>query len=211
MISIIASPICFSFQAGYRDIKAGYRDDGLRAWKDVSNGYNIRRYFLYDGTHVVYEVGTGTDVTAYGYGANGLVQRWLKSAGYPTGSYTAYMFNPMGSVVSRVPQNYVYPNPVEDIAVYSAFGSLRLYDDPNYVEQTAPPDPVGYGGQWGNYTDVESGLVLNAQDAANSLMTLHFDISVRVIWTTHRPVCSRTTLTTVSPADFLQYDFNNRC
>ncbi len=52
---------------------AGYRADGLRAWKETSSG---RIYFLYDGYDLVCELDSlGNVVAAQTFGANGLVSR----------------------------------------------------------------------------------------------------------------------------------------
>ncbi len=150
---------------GSYSLKAAYRDDGLRAWKQLSNysdpsntnQFN-RVYFLYDGTRVVCELDyNGKLLTAYGYGASGLVQRL--SNGNPS-TYTAYTFDPMGNVVSRFSQSD-YGARSLDLSFYDAYGLLNYYlPNQAYSPTSLPPDPVGYGGQWGNYTDTESGYVL---------------------------------------------------
>ena len=66
----------------------------------------------------------------------------------------------MGNVISRYFNN-TPPDQPWDFSVYDAFGMLRGYrNGSNATQYPVPPDPVGYGGQWGNYTDVDTGLVL---------------------------------------------------
>ncbi|MCA1592096.1 MAG: hypothetical protein LC754_05490 [Acidobacteria bacterium] len=51
---------------------AGYRGDGLRAWKQP--GATGRRYFLYDGSLPIVELNKDGDVMAVNtFGDNGLV------------------------------------------------------------------------------------------------------------------------------------------
>ena len=131
-----------------------YRDDGLRAWK----GQTYKTYYVYDGTRIIYEYGPNGSF-AYGYGATGLVQT-ARYSGSPSPIYTTYTFDPMGNVVSRyaptTPPDYPF-----DLSAYDAFGQLRGYRNNTGATLTQnPPDAVGYGGQWGNYTDLETGLVL---------------------------------------------------
>jgi len=54
------------------------------------------------------------------------------------------------------------PSPAFDTQFYEAYGALRQDYGILTSNHAAPPhkDPVGFGGQWGNYTDNETGLVL---------------------------------------------------
>jgi hypothetical protein len=59
--------------AGSVSLQAGYRSNGLRAWKNTANGTT---YFLYDGHRLVCEFdGTGTLKNTNVWGANGLLAR----------------------------------------------------------------------------------------------------------------------------------------
>ncbi|MEI7831809.1 MAG: hypothetical protein WCJ56_01225 [bacterium] len=52
-------------------LSAGYRSDGLRAWKEV-NG--VRTYFLYAGGQLLAELDeSGTLITSYTWGPTGLL------------------------------------------------------------------------------------------------------------------------------------------
>jgi|SRR5581483_4914194 len=135
---------------------ARYRDDGLRAWKQNNQGG--RTYFFYDGDTVIYEIKTSPSAAtvsrSYGYGANGLVQRFYPDA--PIGSqYLLFTFDPWGNLVQRHRQQDTVP---ADTAVYDSLGLLYL-DLSTNAQQPGTPypllDPVGGQGQWGVYTDEE--------------------------------------------------------
>src|SRR5436309_14989116 len=71
-------------------LTAGYRGDGLRAWKQ---GTGARTYFLYDGAVPVIEMDGSGNVTATNtFGFNGLVSRHTASGS------TFYCFDHQGSV-----------------------------------------------------------------------------------------------------------------
>jgi RHS repeat-associated protein len=134
---------------------AGYREDGLRAWKQTSNG---KTYFLYDGSTLLCELDPIGRVTAvHGVGAVGLAQIYYPMRATP--AYCAFTFDPFGNVVSRHWQDS-QNNFIDDLAVYDAFGGQIAERDVRTNQDYQPIDPVGYGGQWGNYTDRETGLVL---------------------------------------------------
>jgi RHS repeat-associated protein len=121
-------------------ITAGYRADGLRAWKQNSAG---RTYFLYDGISPVVELDAVGNVTATNtFGAGGLLSR--RSGG----ASVFYTFDERGSVVQRM----------------DGFGgalSSHLYDAYGVGSSSvATGDPFGFGGQWGYYRDAETGLEL---------------------------------------------------
>jgi len=74
-----------------------------------------------------------------------------------SGQYYAYTYDPQGNLVQRHSQN---GGPVFDVLEYDAFG-LKREDFAAY--QSSPEtytDPVGFGGQFGYYTDPETSLVL---------------------------------------------------
>jgi RHS repeat-associated protein len=122
-------------------LTAGYRGDGLRAWKQGAAGG--RTYFLYDGSLAVVELdAAGSVVAANTFGAAGLVSR---RAGAQS---TFYTFDPQGSVAQRLDAG----GAVLSSHLYTAHGSP--------LTTPAVGEPFGYGGRWGYYTDSETGLQL---------------------------------------------------
>jgi RHS repeat-associated protein len=97
-----------------------------------------------------------TVTQVYGYAADGLRSR------YEAGSSLAYdyLYDPQGNVVQRQTyQNAENGEPVVTQAIYDAYGALRS----NVListDATKGADEVGFGGQYGYYTDPETGLVL---------------------------------------------------
>lgn len=156
---------------------AGYRGDGLRAWKENAQG---RVYFVYDGSLPVLEVtpapagggesggelggelGGGSDagsVTVNTFGAAGLISRKTQGGLGPQGGVPSafYTFDPQGSVSRVVSPAYspvgVWPPPPPTVsapAAYTAHGAPLA----------GAPAPFGYKAQWGYYTDAETGLQL---------------------------------------------------
>jgi RHS repeat-associated protein len=136
-----------------------YDGDGLRATKTY-NGTTT--YYLYDGDKVLleetYNASTSvmTVTEAYGYAADGLRSR------YEAASSLAYdyLYDPQGNVVQRQTyQNAENGEPAVTQAIYDAYGALRS----NVListDATKGADEVGFGGQYGYYTDPETGLVL---------------------------------------------------
>lgn len=121
-------------------LTAGYRGDGLRAWKQTANG---RTYFLYDGDSLILELNaTGAVLATNTFGAQGLLSRREGA------NSTFYTFDPQGSVVQRLSA----AGAVQSSHQFTAYG----------VEVTAPAssDPFGSKAQWGYYTDRETGLQL---------------------------------------------------
>ncbi len=123
-------------------LTAGYRADGLRAWKQ--NGSGVRTYFLYDGATPVCELNsTGTVIAVNTFGPNGLISR---NSG---GSSVFYTFDPQGNVAQRLNGSAT----VLGSYMFDAYGTRGSTDNSS--------DPFsGYGGQWGYYTDWETGLQL---------------------------------------------------
>jgi RHS repeat-associated protein len=121
-------------------LTAGYRADGLRAWKQTAAG---RTYFLYDGITPVVELDAAGNVAATNtFGAAGLLSR--RSGG----ASTFYTFDERGSVVQRL-----------DGA--AGVVSSRVFDGFGVGSSSVPTtDPFGFGGQWGYYRDAETGLEL---------------------------------------------------
>lgn len=88
----------------------------------------------------------------YGWGAAGLMQVY-----YPlTPALASFSFDPAGNEVSRL---WSGTSGVSDIAVTDAYG-IVLDVSASTGTSITPPDPVGFGGQFGNYTDWDTGLVL---------------------------------------------------
>jgi hypothetical protein len=104
---------------------AGYRGDGLRAWKQGSTGG--KTYYLYDGTRPVLELdGTGAVLTVNSFGANGLTSR----------SGMFFLYDPQGTVAHRVDT----VGNVSCNCLFEAHGAPR---------QHVHADPFGYKAQWG--------------------------------------------------------------
>jgi RHS repeat-associated protein len=123
----------------------GYNGDGLRAWKHIGAGgsNSTTIYFLYDGTNLLCELNASGTVTATNtWGANGLVSRRVGTTS------TFYVYDPQGSVAERLDAS----ENVVSSDLYDAYGN-KLAGNPNN-------DPYGYDGQWGYYTDSETGLAL---------------------------------------------------
>jgi len=118
----------------------GYTGDGLRAWKEGASG---RTYFLYDDSEPVCELGSSGNVTATNtFGANGLVSR------HSGGNSVFYTFDPSGNVAQRFDSSFN----ILSTERYDAFGGRQT--------TATSLDVFGFGGQWGAYTDAETGLVL---------------------------------------------------
>ena len=120
---------------------AGYRWDGLRAWKQVNGA---RTYFLYDRGQPVVELNATGAVTAVNvFGSDGLVGR-------KTGAVnTFYAFDPQGNVSQVVDsaQNVV------TALDYDAYGAF-------YYSGAAPSTPFLMNGKHGYYYDYENTLAL---------------------------------------------------
>ena len=121
-------------------LQAWYTGDGLRAWKETAAG---RTYFVYDGTVPVLEMNASGAITAVNtFGAAGLVSRRMGTQS------TFYTFDPQGSVAQRLDGN----GAVLSGHLFKAHGTG--------VSTAATTDPYGYKGQFGYYTDSETGLIL---------------------------------------------------
>jgi RHS repeat-associated protein len=118
---------------------AGYMSNNLRAWKAGAN--NVRTYYLYVGKDPIVEMSsTGTVTAANTFGPNGLVSRHVGA------TTTFYTFDNRGNVAQRLSST----GTVVSTDVYDAYGKRS--------SPTAQTDPFGYGGQYGYYTDTETGL-----------------------------------------------------
>jgi RHS repeat-associated protein len=117
---------------------AGYRSDGLRAWKDASG---TKTYFYYDGDQPVLEANSSGTITAVNYyGANGLCAR---TAGTTS---TFYQFDPQGNVAIRTSSS----GELTDSSAFEPWGKEHAV--------ATPSDPFGYNAQSGYYFDRETGL-----------------------------------------------------
>ncbi len=161
---------------GYR---AGYRGDGLRAWRVSSSG--TVTYFVYDdasGT-LQYEVegsaGAYTIRNAYGHGAAGLAQRFQPTV---SNRVTSFAYDPSGNTVSRsissgtstLPSGY----PTE-VALYDGYGKpvADVSCSVAYSTTTGPTSygagySVGFGGHSENAAFFASG-VTTPRTTPNSL------------------------------------------
>ncbi|HEV2473913.1 MAG TPA: RHS repeat-associated core domain-containing protein, partial [Chthonomonadales bacterium] len=119
---------------------AGYRADGLRAWKSNST---TTTYFIYDGITPVCEVnGSGTVTACNTFGAEGLLARHTSSSVY-------YAFDPQGNPAERLDSS---DNLLGSYA-FDAFGDRSTTD-------SSPDMYSGFCGNLGYLRDVESGLQL---------------------------------------------------
>jgi len=120
-------------------LTAGYRGDGLRAWKQTTAG---RTYFVYDGISPVVELNaTGAVVATNTFGARGLISRRANAQS------TFYTFDAQGSISQRL---------------NAAGGVLSSHQFTVHGTELSVPsaDPFGYKARWGYYTDQETGLLL---------------------------------------------------
>ena len=121
------------WHSGGASVSAAYRSDGLRAWKQVGT---TRAYYLGPC-----ELDSSGDVIAVDtFGPNGLLSR-------RTDASVFYTFDPQGSVVQTLEAD-------GDII------TTQLYDAYGAPVSGGNPAPYGYGGQYGYYTDPETGLLL---------------------------------------------------
>ncbi len=123
-------------------ITAGYRSDGLRAWKENTAG---RIYYIYSGTTLLCEIDSTNALSSYNtWGPTGLLSRTVTAGS----KETWYIFDPQGDVALRLNGNGIQ----QSTDRYDAFGNLLAGGDTT--------DPYGYKGQEGYYTDHETGLIL---------------------------------------------------
>jgi RHS repeat-associated protein len=122
-------------------LSAGYSGDGLRAWKQTSAG---KTWFLYDHESPICELDSSGNVVATNtFGPTGLLARRTGT----TSSF--YVFDPQGNIAQRTNDT----GAVLASYFFDAYGNRTGTD--------ASTDPFsGFGGQWGYYSDSETGLSL---------------------------------------------------
>ncbi|MCW3059473.1 MAG: tRNA3(Ser)-specific nuclease WapA, partial [Capsulimonas sp.] len=140
---------------------ATYDGDGLRATKTAAG---VTTYYIYDGDHpVIEETWNGTSATVYalnGYVADGWRTRYeaVSAIAYD------YLYDPQGNLVERQSEyDYNQGLPAHDQTIYEGYGALRsdtaIVNGPGGGSPVPARDPVGFGGQYGYYTDRETGLL----------------------------------------------------
>ena len=148
---------------GKAAFSAGYRADGLRAWKSAQQTAPLGQshaatqtirytppvtYFLYDGDTIIAELDKNGAATAVNtWGPTGLLARQIVS-GTNAGTSSVYTYDPSGNVAQRLDGS----GNVQGSYAFDAFGREATND--------TAPDPYQYGGKWGYYSDSETGLVL---------------------------------------------------
>jgi RHS repeat-associated protein len=117
---------------------AGYRADGLRAWKQTSSG---KTYYLYDQGEPVVELNSSGAVTGVNvFAHDGLVAR---SQG---GTWTYYAFDALGNVGQRL-------NSSQSVVSSSSYDSYGAESN-----NGTPSDTFGYRARFGYVLDRETGF-----------------------------------------------------
>ncbi len=185
--------------------RAGYRGDGLRAWRVSSSG--TVTYFVYDdasGT-LQYELeGSGATYTirnAYGFGAAGLAQRFQPTV---SNRVTSFAYDPSGNTITRSQSNgtTTLPSgyPVE-VALYDGYGYPKadVSCSVAYSTTTGPTSytagySVGFGGQFGYYVENNTKLAsADPRDRGLLIATQRYYVPLNARWLTRGPIGSRQT------------------
>ncbi len=126
-------------------MKAGYASDGLRAWKENSQG--VRTYFLYDGDQLVAEFdSSGVMQASQTWGVEGLSYR--RTASGASAGNRFYSWDVRGNIAATTDSTGAVVNTPSSDGFSSSGGS----------------EPCAtFGGQVGGYKDVETGLILFGQ------------------------------------------------
>ncbi|BDI29293.1 type IV secretion protein Rhs [Capsulimonas corticalis] len=137
---------------------ATYDGNGLRATKTAGGATT---YFLYDGgAPLLEETFSGSNATISAvnvWAADGWRGRYYPTA--PVPFYSAYNFDPQGNIITRQLTNNTATR-TYDFASYEAYGKRTAdFQDDNGANPAALQEPAGYGGQYGYYTDRETGLL----------------------------------------------------
>lgn len=127
-------------------LTAGYRADGLRAWKTTSAGTT---YYLYDGDHPVEEMdGSGSKTAVMTFGPDGVLARTTSTR------TLLYTFDALGQMAQQME---VSSGNIVASYLFDAWGT-RAYSS---SDTAAINDPYsGYGANAGYITDWETGLQL---------------------------------------------------
>jgi RHS repeat-associated protein len=143
---------------------ATYSADGERVSKTTTSSGTT--YFLYDEASggpspLIEERQSGSTTTvlnAYGFAADGIRSRLLPSSG---GFYYVYQYDPMGNYLQRESAGEYNPGgeDVLDTALYDSYGHMTADLNSSTGGAASRGESIGFGGQWGNYTDPETGLL----------------------------------------------------
>ena len=114
-------------------------------------------YFLYDGgTPLLEETYSGSSATISAlnvWAADGWRSRY-----YPAlGDFSVFTFDPQGNVVNRQ-DGLNTSSAIVDTSVYEAYGKRTANIGPSGTSPSMQ-EPAGFGGQYGYYTDRETGLL----------------------------------------------------
>jgi YD repeat-containing protein len=150
------------YRRGNNVIAAGYRPDGMQAWRQDADG---RVYFLYDGGRLVaeYSAANGNLLQHFAYSAEGLNQR-------RGNQHRLFTFDPDGNLVHRLTAGSVSPLSITwhnrtGVVYQDQLASTgALVDVPN-------AGTVGYQGYWGVYSDASTRTMGQGRFAA--LVTLN--------------------------------------
>jgi RHS repeat-associated protein len=134
---------------------ATYDGDGLRVTKTAAG---VTTYFVYDGSSPIAEEtfnGTSATFTALnGVTADGWRARKQGSIVHQ------YVYDPQGSVQERHTEAaYSSGLAAYDRSTFEGYGALRGAYKGSTGAGTGQHDPAGFGGQFGYYTDIETGLL----------------------------------------------------
>lgn len=134
---------------------AGYRNDNLRAWKQVGTA---KVYFIYDGSAPLFEVASNSTPTtliisaANTFGASGLVSRRTTTnttVGLPTsGTSTFYLFDERGNTIQRLNSSQTILSHHRTDAYGLTTTNVAVANDPF----------VGMGAQYGYYYESSLGM-----------------------------------------------------
>jgi len=133
---------CWGHLASYGSATYTYNYASQRVSKTVGG---VSTYYLYDGSLPIAELnGSGQVITIYTWGAEGLISDRVNMTGTPQSRF--YEFDAAGNTRALLDQNGTGLSR----GAYTAWGSTLGY---------FPGTPFGWMGEWGCYTDSESGLV----------------------------------------------------
>jgi len=134
---------------------AAYDGDGLRAKKTATG---VTTYFVYDGsTPIAEETFNGTSATFTALNAV-TADGWR--ARKQGGIVYQFVYDPQGSVQQRhTDGSYTGGYAAYDRSTFEGYGALRQANKGSTGAIVGQHDPAGFGGQFGYYTDTETGLL----------------------------------------------------